>query len=110
VIFAWDTENREHIGRHAVTPEEAEYVVDHAKPPFPQNVGDDKIRVWGRTEEGRFLQVIYVLKSQSAVDYDSIDPLGWAALAADSRARVARIIHAMDLTDDMKRQLRRRRR
>jgi uncharacterized DUF497 family protein len=107
MIFAWDNQNRDHIATHAVTPEEAKYVVDHAKPPFPQDVGDDKFRVWGRTRDGRYLQVIYVLKSQSQVSYESIDAIEWELLARDPRAKVARIIHAMDLTDDMKRQFRR---
>jgi len=39
-----------------------------------------------------------------------IGPMDWAALAKSSNAKIARIIHAMELTPDMKRQLRRRRR
>src|SRR5260221_3986874 len=58
-------------------------------------------------QPGRLLQVIYVLKAQSAVAYASIDTLDWDALKDDPGAKVARIIHAMDLTDDMKRQFRR---
>lgn len=107
MIFAWDDENIDHTSRHAVTPAEAEYIVERADPPFPQKVGGGKIRVWGRTAKGRLLQVIYVLKCQSAVAYGSIEPLDWAALEDDPNAKIVRVIHAMELTDDMKRQFRR---
>jgi len=110
VIFAWDQTNRDHIGKHHVTPVEAEFVVANAGPPFPQEVGDGKRRVWGPTASGRLLQVIYVLKGQSDVAYESVSPLDWEALQTARGAKIARIIHAMDLTNDMKRQLRRRRR
>lgn len=110
MIFSWDDENREHLRKHAVTPSEAEHIVNRAATPFPQKVGDGKLRVWGRTKQGRLLQVIYVLKPQSAVAFESVDILDWAALEDDPQAKIARVIHAMDLTDDMKRQLRRLRR
>ena len=61
-------------------------------------------------QQGRWLQVIYVLKKQDEVDYDSVDPMDWAAMPKSSNAKIARIIHAMELTLDMKRQLRHRRR
>jgi uncharacterized DUF497 family protein len=110
VIFAWDETNREHIATHGVTPAEAQFVVEHAAPPFPQDVGDGKRRVWGQTEEGRWLQVIYVLKKQDDVAFESVDPVDWEQLQEMPRAKIGRVIHAMDLTPDMKRQLRRRRR
>jgi uncharacterized DUF497 family protein len=110
VIFAWDDENRDHIARHGVTPLEAEYIVEHAEPPFPQNVGRGKFRVWGRTQSGRILQVIYVLKAQHEISYESIDAVEWSLLADDPQAKVVRVIHAMPLTDDMRRQYRRLRR
>jgi uncharacterized DUF497 family protein len=110
VIFAWDKENRDHIATHSVTPAEAQFVVENVAAPFPQEVGDGKRRVWGTTDSGRLLQVIYVLKTQDDVSFESVDPLDWEALQTSPAAKIARIIHAMDLTPDMKRQLRRRRR
>jgi len=71
---------------------------------------EGKRRVWGATTAGRLLQVIYVLKQQDDVEFKSVAPLDWATLQSVPAAKVARIIHAMDLTPDMKRQLRRRRR
>jgi hypothetical protein len=110
VIFAWDETNRNHIAKHGVTPTESRFVVENATAPFPQDVGDGKRRVWGPTVAGRLLQVIYVLKAQDDVAFESIDPLDWEALQGVPEAKIARVIHAMELTTDMKRQLRRRRR
>jgi len=109
LIFAWDETNRDHIAKHDVTPTEARFVVENAKPPFPQELGDGKRRVWGPTMDGRLLQVIYVLKKQDDVPFESINPLDWAELDGMPDAKIARVIHAMDLTIDMKRQMRRRR-
>ena len=110
MIFSWDQENLDHIGKHGVSPAEAVFVIENAAPPFPQEMGDGKRRIWGATAAGRLLQVIYVLKEQEDVAFDSVDPLDWAMLEDQPNARIARIIHAMDLTPDMKRQLRRHRR
>ncbi|MGH7213956.1 MAG: hypothetical protein ACREIT_04255 [Tepidisphaeraceae bacterium] len=55
----WDPGSAEHIAKHGVTMEEAEYVVSPARVPFPERVGGDKFAVWGATERGRFLQVIF---------------------------------------------------
>jgi hypothetical protein len=110
VIYSWDDDNRDHIARHDVTPEEAEHVVEHCAPPYPEDLGEGKLCVWGKTTEGRWLQVIFVLKLQSEVAYDSVDLLDWAALGDRSDAKIVRVIHAMDLTEKMKRQLRRKRR
>jgi uncharacterized DUF497 family protein len=110
LIFAWDETNRGHVAKHGVTSAEAEFVVEGAAAPFPQAVGGGKRRVWGATSSGRLLQVIYVLKKQDDVAFESVAPQDWAALQTAPHARVVRVIHAMELTDDMKRQLRRRRR
>ena len=110
MIFAWDETNRDHIARHGVTPLEAQFVVENAATPFPQELGDGKRRVWGPTTAGRLLQVIYVLKKQDGVAFESVDPLDWSELKNIPNAKITRIIHAMDLTTDMKRQLHRRRR
>jgi hypothetical protein len=110
VIFAWDETNRGHIAGHGVTPTEAMDVVENAESPFPQELGDGKRRVWGPTLDGRMLQVIYVLKKQDDVAFDAVDPLDWVELHATPSTKIVRVIHAMELTNAMKRQLRRRRR
>ena len=59
--------NRDHVAKHGVDPEEAEMVVRQARPPFPQQIGDDKLLVMGRGYGGRFLLVIYVLDLDDTV-------------------------------------------
>jgi len=102
--------NRDHVAKHSVTPAEAQFIVENAVSPFPHEIGDGKRRVWGPTRSGRLLQVIYVLKGQHEVAYESVDPLDWTVLQKAPNAKIIRIIHAIDLTEDMKRQFRRRRR
>ena len=86
--FRWNQWNFEHIAAHAVTPAEAEYIVDYAKPPYPEPIGNKKWRVRGTTSAGRYLQVIFLFDPDETVY----------------------IIHARGLTDSEKRQLRKRRR
>lgn len=83
--FRWNDWNLEHIGRHAVEAEEAEWIVNHY---FASDAGDDKYKVWGQTAAGRCLQVVFIL-----------DP-----------ADTVYVVHARDLTDREKRRLRRRQR
>lgn len=84
--FRWIDWNQNHVAEHGVEPDEAERVVRQARPPFPEQIGDDKLLVMGRGHGGRFLQVIYIL-----------DP--------DDTAFV---IHARPLTEREKRRLRKR--
>jgi len=84
--FRWNDWNREHATRHGVTEEEAEMVVEQARPPYPEDLGHDKWIVCGRGSGGRFLQAVYV-----------IDPDG-----------TFYVIHARPLTDTEKRRYRRR--
>ena len=42
-------------------PEEAEYVVENSSAPYPESVGEGKRRVVGKTRDGIYVQVIYVL-------------------------------------------------
>lgn len=107
MIFAWDDGNIEHIGEHNVSVPEAEYVVKRAKVPFPRAVGDGKFMVWGATAEGRYLQVIFASPNPEDVVLDSLRPEDRDALSG--HPEVAYVVHAMDMTDDQKRRLRRMR-
>ena len=93
-----------------MTAAEAEDVVRGAEPPFPQAIDDEKLVVWGATEAGRLLQVIFVLKTPDEVAYESLLVEDWMAVEAGDVAEIVRVIHAMELTADMKKRLRRRRR
>lgn len=54
--FRWNDWNLEHIGDHNILPEEAEYVINHAKPPYPEHREDDK---WLVIDSDRTLFVIH---------------------------------------------------
>ena len=84
--FRWNDWNVEHIADHGISPDEAEYLVDHVKPPYPEQIGDGKWRVPVQTANGRYIQVIFLFGPDDTVY----------------------VIHARNLNDREKRQLRRR--
>ena len=43
--FRWIDWNRDHIAKHGIDSEETENVVRGARPPFPEQIGDDKLLV-----------------------------------------------------------------
>jgi len=86
--FRWIDWNRDHLVEHGVDWEEAETVVRQAKPPFPQQIGEEKLLVMGQGRGGKLLQVISVLDPEDTVF----------------------VIHAPLLTDREKQRYRRRKR
>jgi uncharacterized DUF497 family protein len=72
VIFQWDDRNVDHIGEHGVAPSEAKHVAEEARPPFPEQVEDEKLLVWGQTPTGRYLQVVYVYLDDEEVDLNAL--------------------------------------
>ena len=86
--FRWIEWNRDKVAQHNVEPEEAEFVVNHARQPYPMKVDDEKRLVGGQTRSGRYLQVVYLISVDDTVF----------------------VIHARPLTDREKRRLRRKRR
>ncbi|GMA59344.1 hypothetical protein GCM10025858_40470 [Alicyclobacillus sacchari] len=85
--FDWDQENEEHIARHHVEPYEVEEAMTD-----PERLGFDvhdrgKKGIVGRTEDGRWLFVVYVVRDKKY-----------------------RIITARDLTEREKHIFRRRKR
>jgi hypothetical protein len=101
----WDDDNVEHIGEHGIMPEEAEYVVEHARSPFPRAAGDGKFIVWGRTDDGTYLQVGFVYLPDERVDVESLEPS--EVLDFQAGSKVVYVFHAMPMTADQKRQYRR---
>jgi hypothetical protein len=63
LVFDWDAENRDHIDRHKVSPEEAEQVVGNDPLDIDAETmeGEDRISGIGRTKQGRFLVVVTTL-------------------------------------------------
>src|SRR5437762_406441 len=101
MIFSWDESNREHLARHNVEPAEAEEILGNLRHPFPRATGAGKYMGWAKTIKGRYLQVVFALKDPEEVSYESVTPEDWQALK--SNEKIIRIVHAMDLTDGMKR-------
>jgi uncharacterized DUF497 family protein len=60
VLFRWNDWNVDHIAEHSVSPEEAEWVVEHARRPYPEARKDGRRLVIGRGRGGRWLQVVYI--------------------------------------------------
>ena len=85
--YRWNDWNEDHIGQHGVLPQEAEFVVDNAMPPYPESVGGGKWLVRGQAPDGRYIQVVFVIEEDCYY-----------------------VLHARGLTDKEKRLLRRRRR
>lgn len=110
MIFAWDDMNRGHLAKHHVNPEESEEVLASAGQPYPMELGDDKLVVWGQTDHGRYLQVIYVLKRPEEVDYESLSIQDWMEIELGGVTEIVRIIHAMELTAAMKKRFHKRQR
>jgi hypothetical protein len=92
-----------------VSPEEAEWIVTTAQPPFPSEIGDGKLVIWGQTETGRYLQVIFVLKKPQEIDYEGLAVEDWMEVESGNVEEIVRVIHAMELTKAMKKRLKRRR-
>ena len=83
----WNDWNQEHIERHNVSRQEAEVLIRQARRPYPLYQGHSKWLVRGQTDTGDYLQVVYI--------YSPADTIF--------------VIHARPLTDNEKRQSRRRR-
>lgn len=96
--FIWDDWNRDHVAKHDVGEDEAEHVASGAKAPYPRKTADDKFVVWGPTPDGRLLQVIFVLKRDDDIDYESMSMEAILELER-GEAPYGYIIHARDLTD-----------
>ncbi len=86
--FVWTVQNVDHIAKHGISPRQAEYVVEHARRPYPQMVGDDRRLVVGRLSDGRYVQVVYV--------------------PSRSVPGAVYVMHARPLAEDEKRRFRRR--
>lgn len=64
--FEWDAWNIEHIARHGVSPEEAEQAF-FGEPLFRRSRKKSLKTVFGRTDAGRYLFVVFTVKPGSVV-------------------------------------------
>jgi uncharacterized DUF497 family protein len=65
--YRWNSWNVEHIGEHGILPYEAEYVIDHATRPWPENAGEGRYRVLGLGPDGSYLHVAYIFSPPGVV-------------------------------------------
>jgi len=87
-FYRWNDWNVDHIAEHNVSPIEAEYVIDHAVRPWPEDVGGRRYRVLGIGPDGTYLNVGFVYSPPGVIF----------------------VIHARPMTENEKRQYRRRKR
>lgn len=109
LVALWNAWNLQHIAKHGVTRKEAEYVVLHARGPFPREIEDEKFLVWGQARDGRYLQVIFVRPEEDSIDLATLIGVDLFALAEDSSEPIY-IVHAMELTARQKKRYRQIRR
>lgn len=57
----------EHIAEHGVSAEEAEFVMENAGRGFPRSEGNGKYRVWGQSESGEYLQVVFIIDADGTI-------------------------------------------
>jgi uncharacterized DUF497 family protein len=106
MLFQWDEKNISHVEEHGVSPHEAEFVIRHAMLPFPERVPDGKWLVWGTTDAGDYLQVIFVLLTDDRVVVQNMVPADLASFMDGEE--VVYVAHAMPMTDKQKSQFRNR--
>ena len=98
-FFVWTRANRDSATKHGVSTEDAEHAVLTAA---EQKIGNGVYRVRGRTETGRYVEVIYrYMDEDSNMDWTEVD------LLEVGEGNGILIFHARPLTDREKRQLRR---
>jgi hypothetical protein len=105
-VFAWDSWSKEHVKKHGSSARDAKYVVNHAREPFPREIGDDKYLVWGQTAAGGYLQVVFAFKLPEDLSFQDLDLLDWATVIDYPGTVSIYICHAMPMIEKQIRQLR----
>ncbi|MGA2498356.1 MAG: hypothetical protein ABSH20_11480 [Tepidisphaeraceae bacterium] len=101
--FLGDEKNTSHIAEHGISRSVAEYVVTHARHPYPTKEGDGKWLVRGRAADGGLVQVVFVY----AADAGGVDVARADLLNADEEDLLY-VIHTMRLTPEQKHRERRK--
>ncbi len=82
--WIWDDSNRAHIARHGVYEDEAEEVAETATRTEAVQAG--KLLAWGKTAEGRYLLVVYAIRSRQR---------GYVITARDMTAKEKKRLHRL---------------
>lgn len=107
IVFAWDDWNREHVKKHGSNAGDAKYIVEHAEPPFPREMGGGKYLVWGRTASGDYIEVIFAFRVPEDLSFTDLDLLDWGTLIDYPGTVSIYICHAMPMKTKQLRQYRR---
>ena len=62
--FRWIDWNIEKCASHGVNPSDVESVVRNATRPYPKRIEDEEILIWGKSQSGRYLQVIRLVEAR----------------------------------------------
>lgn len=103
--FIWTSANIAAATKHGVSTDEAEHVVRHESPPWPEKIttADDVYLVWGRTSAGGYVEVIYrMLTDDSNIEFEEVE-----SVDLDEGGDTVLIFHARPLTDSEKKRYRR---
>ena len=65
--FRWIPWNIAKVEGHGLSVGEVEYVLNHARRPYPQPIGNEKWIVMGATAGGRLIQVIYLVDDDESL-------------------------------------------
>lgn len=59
--FGWDAENRKHIARHGIAPEEAEeaVLIEPLEAGVQRHESEERVLCFGRTRSGRLFTVLF---------------------------------------------------
>jgi hypothetical protein len=107
LVFAWDDWNKEHVTKHGSNAGDAKFVIEHAKEPFPREIGDGKYLVWGQTASGSYLEVIFAFKAPENLNFRDLDLMDWSAILDYPGTVAIYICHAMLMTPKQLRKYRR---
>jgi uncharacterized DUF497 family protein len=65
--FRWNDWNIAHIAEHGIWPEEAEFAIENAVPPWPARAATKRYRVLGTGPDGKHLHVVFIFSPPGVV-------------------------------------------
>ena len=110
MIFLYDSWNRAHVGKHGITPDDAEFVVENAAAPFPRKVEVGKYMVVGPDRAGHIIEVVFAFKIAEEIAFDAVDPIDLGEVSEKQNVVAVYIVHAQGVTGRRKKHYRRTRR
>jgi uncharacterized DUF497 family protein len=63
----WNSWNEDHATQHGIEIAEIEYLVSHAQQPYPERARGGTFLVRGQSEQGHYIQVVFVPDPEDTV-------------------------------------------